>query len=65
VAALSDAIARFGRTARVVIAEMNDLEDDDSADILTQISRGLDQWLWFVKAHQQREPSPAGEGAEG
>jgi len=64
VAALSDALARFGRTARLGIAEMNDLKDDDSADILIEISRGLDKWLWFVEAHQRREPSSAGEGAE-
>jgi starvation-inducible DNA-binding protein len=56
VAALSDALAMFGRTARVGIEEMNELEDADSADILTEISRGLDKWLWFVEAHQQ---SPA------
>jgi starvation-inducible DNA-binding protein len=53
VAALSDALAAFGRTARVGIAEMSDLEDADSADILTEISRGVDKWLWFVEAHQQ------------
>src|SRR5881296_77656 len=53
VAALSDALAAFGRTARVGIEEMNELEDADSADILTEISRGVDKWLWFVEAHQQ------------
>jgi len=53
VAALSDALAAFGRTARVGIEEMNELEDAGSADILTEISRGVDQWLWFVEAHQQ------------
>jgi len=53
VAALSDALAGFGRTARLGIDEMNDLEDADSADILTEISRGVDKWLWFVEAHQQ------------
>jgi starvation-inducible DNA-binding protein len=53
VAALSDALAQFGRTARMGIEEMNDLEDADSADILTEISRGVDKWLWFVEAHQQ------------
>src|SRR5438309_9201987 len=53
VAALSDALAMFGRTARVGIEEMNELEDADSADILTEISGGVDQWLWFVEAHQQ------------
>ncbi len=53
VAALSDALAMFGRTVRVGIEEMNELEDADSADILTEISRGVDKWLWFVEAHQQ------------
>ena len=53
VAALSDALAAFGRAARVGIEEMNELEDADSADILTEISRGVDKWLWFVEAHQQ------------
>ena len=53
VAALSDALAMFGRTVRIGIEEMNDLEDAGSADILTEISRGVDKWLWFVEAHQQ------------
>ena len=34
---------------------MNELEDADSADILTEISRGTDKWLWFVEAHIQGE----------
>ncbi len=54
VAALSDSLSQFGRTARMGIEEMNDLEDADSADILTEVSRGVDQWLWFVEAHQQQ-----------
>src|SRR5881409_68589 len=53
VAALSDALAMFARTARLGIEEMNDLQDAGSADILTEISRGVDKWLWFVEAHQQ------------
>jgi starvation-inducible DNA-binding protein len=53
VAALADALAGFGRTARVGIEEMNELQDADSADVLTEISRGIDQWLWFVEAHAQ------------
>lgn len=53
VAALSDALAMFGRTVRTGIEEMNELEDAGSADILTEISRGVDKWLWFVEAHQQ------------
>ncbi len=54
VAALSDGLSQFGRTARMGIEEMNELEDADSADILTEISRGIDKWLWFVEAHQQQ-----------
>lgn len=53
VAALSDALAAFGRTVRLGIEEMDELEDAGSADMLTDVSRGIDQWLWFVEAHQQ------------
>ena len=55
VAALSDSLSAFGRTARIGIEEMNELEDADSADILTEVSRGIDKWLWFVEAHLQAE----------
>ena len=57
VAALSDSIAAFGRTARIGIEEADDLGDADTADILTEISREIDKWLWFVEAHQQGKPS--------
>lgn len=53
VAALSDALSQFGRSARIGIEEMNELEDAASADILTEICRGTDKWLWFVEAHNQ------------
>jgi starvation-inducible DNA-binding protein len=53
VAALSDVLAQFGRSARIGIEEMNELEDAASADILTEICRGVDKWLWFVEAHAQ------------
>ena len=61
---LSSALAAFGRTARMGIEEMNDLEDADSADILTEISRGTDKWLWFVEAHQQGALADAASEAE-
>lgn len=54
VAALSDALSTFGAQARIGIDEMNDLKDAGSADILTEISRGIDKWLWFVEAYQQK-----------
>jgi starvation-inducible DNA-binding protein len=51
VAALSDVLGQFGRETRIGIEEMNELEDAVSADILTEICRGVDKWLWFVEAH--------------
>ena len=53
VAALSDALAAFGRSVRVGIYEMDEVVDKDSADILTEVSRGIDKSLWFVEAHRQ------------
>jgi starvation-inducible DNA-binding protein len=55
VAALSDALAQFGHLVRLGIDEMEELGDKVSADVLTEISRGIDKWLWFVEAHGQVE----------
>jgi starvation-inducible DNA-binding protein len=63
IAALSDALSEFGRTARMGIEEMNQLGDADAADILTEVSRGIDKWLWFVEAHQQDAWTDVGEAA--
>jgi starvation-inducible DNA-binding protein len=51
--ALSTALAAFGACAREGIDELEELNDADSMDILTEISRGIDKWLWFVEAHLQ------------
>jgi starvation-inducible DNA-binding protein len=51
--ALSSALAAFGRGTRVAISEADELDDPATADILTEITRGIDKWLWFVEAHQQ------------
>lgn len=59
VAALSDALSEFGRSARIAIEEMNELEDAGSADILTEISRGADKWLWMVESHLPVPPVTA------
>jgi starvation-inducible DNA-binding protein len=53
--ALSTALASFGKTARKAIDESNELGDLDTADLFTEVSRGIDKWLWFVEAHLQAE----------
>jgi starvation-inducible DNA-binding protein len=53
--ALSSALAAFGKVARKAIDESNDLGDLDTADLFTEVSRGIDKWLWFVEAHLQAE----------
>jgi starvation-inducible DNA-binding protein len=53
--ALSSALATFGKAARKAIGEANELGDLDTADLFTEVSRGIDKWLWFVEAHLQAE----------
>lgn len=53
VEAVSKALSTFGREARATINQANELDDADTADIFTEISRGIDKWLWFVEAHTQ------------
>ena len=55
VEALSSALAAFGKAARKAIVEANELGDLDTADLFTEVSRGIDKWLWFVEAHLQAE----------
>jgi starvation-inducible DNA-binding protein len=53
VEAVARALSTFGREARMTIDEANSLDDADTADMFTEISRGIDKWLWFVEAHVQ------------
>lgn len=52
---LSSAMAVTGEGVREAIEKVANLGDAGSADILSEVSRGLDKWLWFVEAHLQRE----------
>ena len=47
------ALSTFGQQARATIDEANALDDADTADLFTEVSRGIDKWLWFVEAHSQ------------
>jgi starvation-inducible DNA-binding protein len=53
VKSLSAALAAFGSKMRIAIGETDDLDDSASADVCTEITRGVDKWLWFVEAHTQ------------
>ena len=53
VEAVARVLSTFGQAARATIEEANALDDADTADLFTEVSRGIDQWLWFVEAHSQ------------
>src|SRR5437667_2594022 len=55
VEAVAKALSTFGHEARQTIDQAEELEDADTADIFTEISRGIDKWLWFVEAHSQAD----------
>jgi starvation-inducible DNA-binding protein len=48
---LSSTLASYGKSVRRAIDHSDELGDKDSADIFTEISRGVDKYLWFVEAH--------------
>ncbi len=49
--AVATVLAAFGKLARAGIDQADALKDKDTADLFTEISRGVDKWLWFVEAH--------------
>jgi starvation-inducible DNA-binding protein len=55
VEAFSTALAAFGKEARKAIDTADELRDKDTADLFTEVSSGIDKWLWFVEAHLQAE----------
>lgn len=51
VAAMAGAIAKCGAGMRAAIDSADEFGDMDTADLFTEVSRGLDKLLWFVEAH--------------
>jgi starvation-inducible DNA-binding protein len=49
--AVSGALAAFGGSVIEAIAKSTEIEDATTADLFTEISRGVDQQLWFVESH--------------
>ena len=53
VTALSDALAKFCATTRAAIDMAGKAGDADTADLFTEVSRGVDKLLWMIEAHLQ------------
>src|SRR5437899_1192102 len=53
VVALSSSLANFGASTRDAIDTAGKGGDADTADLFTEVSRGVDKLLWFVEVHAQ------------
>ena len=53
VTVVADRLAAYGASVRAAIDKAVELEDQDTADMFTEISRAIDKHLWFVEAHLQ------------
>ncbi len=49
--ALADSVARLGALVREAIDLADAQGDADTADLFTEVSRGLDKQLWYFEAH--------------
>ncbi len=49
--AVSSALASFGESTRDAIAQAETYGDAETADLFTEIARGVDQQLWLVESH--------------
>jgi len=53
--ALATKLTTFGKHVRYASDQATLLQDADTADLFTDIARGIDKWLWFVETSQQAE----------
>jgi starvation-inducible DNA-binding protein len=52
-AVIADRLAAYGASVRDAIDAAEELDDMDTADLFTEVSRAIDKHLWFVEAHLQ------------
>jgi starvation-inducible DNA-binding protein len=51
---LTALVERYGQVANAVRANIDEADeagDAGSSDLFTEVSRGLDEWLWMLEAH--------------
>lgn len=53
--AVSDRLAAFGKLIRDDVEKAEDAGDKDTSDMLIDISREIDKFLWMVEAHIQTD----------
>jgi starvation-inducible DNA-binding protein len=51
IAAAADRLAAFGALARAAIESAEEAGDAATADLFTQVARGIDKSTWFLEAH--------------
>jgi starvation-inducible DNA-binding protein len=54
VTALAERFASYAQSTRQAIEDSDKLEDDDTSDLFTEVSRQIDTDLWFLEAHLQK-----------
>lgn len=59
VIALTERLIAFGKSLRACIEETEEAGDVDTADLFTEISRGIDKDAWFIGAHSTNAPKSA------
>ena len=53
VEALIERYAMVAASTRAAIDTAEEYGDMDTVDMFSDISRGMDKWLWFLEAHVQ------------
>ena len=61
--AVAGALAAFGGSVIEAIAKSTEIEDATTADLFTEISRGIDQQLYFVESHLAPKKVDLGKAA--
>jgi starvation-inducible DNA-binding protein len=52
ISALATAVGAVASSTRAAIDEAAESADADTADVFTEVSRGLDKLLWLIEAHE-------------